>query len=84
MLTYFPFTIEVNLDIILKNKKLKHLECIRHITADGSLELAIQDVHEMEQQIVKTFGELLAKKQRLQCPAYDVLPVEVANSPSIE
>ena len=63
--------------------KLKHLSNIRTTTANGTLDDAVHDVHDMEEQTVKIFAELMVKKQRLQHNE-NVLPVDITNNPTVE
>ena len=63
--------------------KLKHLATIRSATAQGTLDDAVADVHDMEEQTVKIFAELMVKKHQLQANEI-VLPVDISNNPTIE
>ena len=63
--------------------KLKHLEAIRTTTGHGTLQDAINDVHNLEEQTVKIFGELLAKKKRLQKTG-KMHPYVITNNPTIQ
>ena len=64
--------------------KLKHLAEIRALTVEGTLDDAVGDIHSMETQTVKIFGELMVKKRRLLEMDVDVLPVDISNHPTME